>query len=199
MDYEREYKELKRKVDQVYIPLINKAMHLLEDEPGEFCENYKNSIAPIEANLPTIMTMATPTERKELIAEARRKFISHDEWTGPITAQGRPIFSRPTQRALEQQLEGKRSAKKVLNKKFNIEYSHKARVGFLAYHLVLIEDNRYPTETKNCASHLCHTPTCVKADHLEWSSADDNNRRRKCAEAGRCVCRLDQPCIFGVH
>lgn len=189
MDYEKEYKELKRKVDQVYVPLINAAMHLLEDDPDDFCEKYKDRIAPDHLDLPSIMTACEPDEREVLIKRCRAR-VEDGMWKGTTQRHrkgrhgGRAQFGMQTRYFKNRKQQGRATTTTSM---------------FPPAHAFLVDSGRYPTERKNVASHLCHTPLCMNPDHLEWSSAGDNLRREMCRREGRCICRLDPPCIFGVH
>lgn len=190
------------------IPLINSAMHLLEDDRDEFCEKYEDTIAPLHMDLPTVMTMFEPDERADAYRRMQKYVGKNGLWTGTVGktrkdgSGGRPRFSYVTRSSLKEQAEGKRSLRTTAKKTSSgrvIDYVQHSRVSAVPSHLVLVNDRRYPTERRNHASHLCHNSLCVLPDHLEWSSANDNQRREMCHERGKCVCGLVPKCIFTAH
>lgn len=208
MDYKKEYETLKHKVDTVMIPLINRAMCLLEDDPDEFCEKYENAIAPMNLDLPAIMTMYEPDERADAYRFIVKYIGKNGLWTGGRIKKkkdgtgGRPHFSRQTRLSKHLQTEGKRKSGTygVQTTSGNvIRYLRQSRVNAPPSHLVLVNDQHFPTERRNVASHLCHNSLCVDVAHLEWSSSNDNQRREMCHEEGVCMCGLATKCLFGVH
>lgn len=172
-----------------------------EDEAGTLGDDpfFKNSIAPKSMNLPNIMTMATPRERQKIIKSVMEK-IKEGKWCGAwIKGHGkqkRPGYAMWTERANEEVAAGTRKSKYTKSAK----KKHTGYVSFLPYHCVLLHHGFYPTEQKSVCSHICHDPSCVRIDHIMWSSHDDNYRReRLCNKEKRCVCGLDPPCDFTLH
>jgi hypothetical protein len=177
----------------------------VEDEEDDSEEGrFVDQIAPVSSDLPAIMTMATPIERQVIIAEVKARIVD-GLWTGTIIKKrkdgsgGRPFFARATTRSKEEQRSGKRKQKLYPNKQGRL-YMASPTVTFTPSHCVLIDAGYYPTEERNVASHICHKSECLLAEHLEWSSSSDNNRReRKCRKTGECRCGLATKCIFGAH
>lgn len=66
-------------------------------------------------------------------------------------------------------------------------------------HLVLIDDGRPPRIPGLVASHLCHEPMCLKAEHLVWETQAINARRTGCNKAGKCKCQQTVSCMIGAH
>lgn len=164
---------------------------------------YKNSIAPKDADLPVIMTMCNPAERRQLMKKVRARIGPDGSWRGGYT--GKPNARRPavqivTERALEEQQNGTRLQKKRKNK--NSEVWVKPRTQPYVTHVVLIDAGFYPDERSgaNVASHLCHNNQCIIASHLEWSTATDNAKReRMCRPYRICKCELPRKCDFTLH
>lgn len=65
--------------------------------------------------------------------------------------------------------------------------------------LVLIDSGRRPTKPGLTASHLCHDPMCLLAEHLVWETQAINTVRTGCKKANKCKCGREQKCIFGAH
>lgn len=186
-DWEQEYKKLKHQHDTVLMPLLLSALKYVPEEEDE--PDYVHSIAPVNADLPVVMTMATPAEREQLIAKAKSKIIN-GEWTGQAIKlrDGKkiPVTAMITERQRIMIATNRRKQGNAVN--------------FRVVHLMLIADGKYPTEERNVCSHLCHKNDCVNASHLCWSSSNDNNRReRKCRKVGHCNCGLYPPCMFDTH
>lgn len=208
MDYEYKYNELKQKVDEVIMPLLKRALAQISEEDDiivEKEENYENQIAPNDSDLPTILRMAEPAERQQVIKKVKSLIID-GEWVGVKTHRrkdgggGRPFVCIATRRSKQHQSQGIRKNKLSLDKRTGRYVLPSPTVTFVVAHALLVDAGFYPTETRNIASHLCHKSDCVNTDHLIWESSSDNNRReRKCRRIGSCSCGLHPPCLINVH
>ncbi len=209
LNYEEAYNELKRENEMLKF-LFAKAQRFAEKDVSE-TDNFGdplfvNSIAPMSTNLPKCMTLCTPDERQRIIKAVQSR-IQDGEWTGykckTYGKQVRAVYDTHTARSDDQVATGERkSRKQARNKAGTISKTERERgmVRFPAYHFVLLAGGVYPTETKNCCSHICHNPLCVIFDHLEWSSPDDNMKReRLCNKKKECVCGLIPECRFDLH
>lgn len=195
MDWEAKYNELKRERDEVIVPLLQKALKYVpadeESDSGEGDPLYKLSIAPEDLDLPVIMTMCTPAERQVLIRKVQAKIIDN-EWRGAYNVlNAHQVYKKvakiplKTAKSTADFLAGKRKV---------------APVEFKVVHVQLLSKGEYPTETRNVCNHICHKGDCIIADHLVWSSSDDNNRReRKCRKQRVCNCGLQPRCDFTLH
>ena len=213
MNWEARYRELDRKVTTVIMPLLTRALAYVP-EPGEKSKNaeetqYVDEIAPRDSNLPVIMTMCTPAERKEAIRLVNQRIDEQGRWIHGRKKERRPAITMITQRSREEQEAGNRSNKKhkrqvwSATKREFVEKAYKltSSVTLMVTHVKLIEQGEYPTEARNVASHLCHERTCITHGHFVWSSQDDNWRReRLCNLQGKtCKCGLTPPCNFTLH
>lgn len=216
VDWKQAYMELKREREQVLMPLLRSALKFVPEDEGEDVESsassssdtYEDKIAPRDADLPAIMTMCSPEERKKLAVKVRAKILD-GKWTGLFTGrkdkQGewmRPTITMATERSKEEQEAGLR--KKTRNFKDpngkTGQRKSSPRVTFFAYHVVLVDAGYYPTEKKNICSHICHWSRCVDLNHILWSSSDENSRReRLCRRAKQCRCGLKPACDFALH
>jgi hypothetical protein len=161
---------------------------------------YVNEIAPKTADLPPIMTMCTPAERKQVVASLRGK-SREGHWIGGRAGTGkRPKVSAVTQRSKDEEKAGFRKPQNKKPTKSGKVREGSARVTIYVTHAVLIGAGAYPTERRNFASHICHDNDCIVRDHLQWETAGDNLRRdRLCRPRRECRCGLQPPCNFMLH
>lgn len=145
------------------------------------------SIAPVTKDLPNIIRYCTPSERQAIFLRARAK-VQAGKWTGSKLNGKRPILWVKTERSKEEHAQGLRSS--TPSRGFH------NGICIVASHAFLCMNGWYPTEQKNVASHLCHNRLCVDIEHLEWSSASDNQKREFCRRNKQCTCGLARPCIF---
>ncbi len=148
------------------------------DSPGD---QWINEIAPLDANLPCIMTHYSPTERDLALTRFAHK-KKHGTGFYAVGKQARPGLSMRSER---------------YNQQYELKGRKKNAGTILAAHLALLAIGSYPSEQRSVCSHLCHNNMCLKDDHLEWSTHDDNMRReRLCRREKVCLCQLDPPCRF---
>ena len=161
---------------------------------------YKEAIAPLTLDLPNIMTMATPDERKILVKRFEERLESGKfMWTGAKT-KNKPLGARQslqmtTQKARDMVASGHRGARYHAsgNKGANV-------VTFSTLHVAMLAADKYPTEESNYTSHLCHWSLCLDHTHVIWESATRNLRReRLCRRNKICICALEPPCDFTLH
>lgn len=163
---------------------------------------YTTTIAPKTADLPPIMTMCTPAERRKFVSRYHEKYVN-GVWTGKSRAgiSDRPCMSLQTERCLQEQLTGERSQNPRKERPNTPRKG--AQINVAVTHIALISVGRFPTERRNVASHICHVSSCIEPTHLIWESSGDNWRReRLCSKQGRgkvCTCGLFPPCNFALH
>ena len=196
----KENKELKRKRDEVILPLLQKSLKLIEEyenpEPLR-SHPYADAIAPKGEAFHTILSMCEPDERETLFRRALAKINPDGEWTGGMTGSTglRPAMNMSTRRAKKEREDGLRPTKVRSGRKKSIM---QPLVGIPTTHILLVGYGFYPRKCDE-ASHLCHKSTCVDIDHLFWESTTKNRLREKmCRRRGVCVCGLEPVCIF-VH
>lgn len=63
--------------------------------------------------------------------------------------------------------------------------------------VALLKFDHIPTYENMEVSHRCHNAHCFNHDHLIWESVNDNAKRKICQVKGKCVCGLEDRCIFG--
>jgi len=194
-----------------------RALEAVLEQRDEMEVEYRNEIAPMHCDLPTIMTMATPDERAVLMDRARELSVGN-KWNGTFSGpqtQNYPSGKNArlllvTDRARQQTIDGNKKPRAYIvgnqttkhkKPRKNASRSLNAHsVTFMALHVLLIADGRYPTEARNQASHLCHKGDCLDIQHVIWESANDNQRRdRLCRKTRKCICCLQPPCNFSLH
>jgi len=189
---------------------LQKAEKARKKRAREEENDFTNKIAPKTKALPNIMTMATPEERDRMIKKMqklRSENAGAAKWSG--WSKGKKGFRVPalmeaTARTAEEQAQGLRKqkgkARESKKQPGKMTKPEKAVTSFTVTHLVLLEHGEYPTEEKNCCSHLCHKRDCIIYGHFVWSSNDDNIRREKlCRKKMECVCGLNPRCDFTLH
>jgi len=121
-----------------------------------------------ELFLPAIITHIDDDERVKLYTKLQKHMVA-----GKFV--GRHVNGRPSIR---------------------ITPKHKRKqIAIYAAHVVLVMNGLLPNEDEQ-ASHLCHNRACVKLEHLVWESPGHNMRRKRCQAGGKCVCKLQPPCIL---
>lgn len=207
VDWEVEYRELKRRVDHVLMPLLEKALRYVPDDFSEegakrqkkAAHPYSTEIAPWESSYPLILRLANPEERARMFLSAQKKISPEGVWIGAEAgSEGhrRPQIGMATLRAKEQQANGERPKHLRKNRVTSV---YQPTSPFPATHVLLVGHGFYPEEG-DVGSHLCHHARCVNINHLVWESSARNNRRENACNKKRvCACGLQPPCNFGQH
>lgn len=107
----------------------------------EQVEDYSKKIAPLDRDLPVIMTMCTPDERKRVIASIKQRIAPDGSWTGyklkGYGKQWRPVYDTHTERSDSQVATGEREKKK--RKTAEKRSKDRGMVRFTAAHAVLLD------------------------------------------------------------
>lgn len=194
----RENRALKRKIEELEREV---EAEVIEDD-------YRDSIAPKDSGLPTIMTMFDASERAKLFTQLEGKIDANGIWTAAFTGREgapRPRISMRSRRAQEERHAGLRAGQSAANANLTGKrggarspLSQAPVVGLQATHVVLCSHGFYPKPYQE-ASHLCHNNRCVKIEHLRWESGDDNKKRERCHKKKECTCRLQPGCLLDAH
>jgi hypothetical protein len=188
--------ELKRKIEEVYEPLLKAALAHVPEDDGDSYEFFRHALAPEHMFLPAIMTDCDPSERDHLVKH-HKMYVRDGKWIGAFNNNKRAVMSLTTKKS---KADGKQGKKKEIarNTKKGSFKKQAPTVTVYVAQVVLLADDRFPREDEE-ASHLCHYASCIRAEHLIWERGDFNRRRKRCHRAGECVCRLEPPCMIGAH
>lgn len=121
--------------------------------------------------LPAIITRFDDEERRKLYTRVL-KHVVNGKFTGR-KVNGRPAVRLPTRS----------------------KTTRDTRVTIYASHVMLVMHGKLPREDEQ-ASHLCHNRACIDVTHLVWESPGNNARRKHCVQHGKCVCKLQPPCLM---
>lgn len=185
----KENKVLKRKIEE------------LEIETKEKKEDWSDHVAPIDSDLPLLLTLCTPIERETLFARARQKIVG-GKWTGTMLGGGskgsqkRPALAFEPSSIKEKEASGELARKEIPDKRRPGKFQRQVRNStFPLPHILLIGNKIFPSPG-DVASHLCHNIHCCDVTHFAWESHTKNIRREKCRKKKECTCGFQTKCRF---